>query len=131
MEKIIDESKQGSALVLNERQENQKKLFIESYGCQMNFSDSEIVAAILNENGFGATRNYEEADLVLFVVDGREGPSSLDDDILQWLRKTARPTLLVVNKTDGIDARAAAEFLPAIEAMMVRGINAQMAAERG
>src|ERR1700743_1738678 len=42
-----------------------KKFYIESYGCQMNFADSEIVAAILNGNGFGATRNYEEADLVL------------------------------------------------------------------
>lgn len=53
----------------------------------------------------------EEADLVLFVVDGREGASSLDDDILRWLRKRARPTFLVVNKTDGLDARAAlAEF---------------------
>ncbi len=52
-----------------------------------------------------------EADLVLFVVDGREGASALDDEILQWLRKTARPVMLVVNKTDGIDARAAlAEF---------------------
>ncbi|MGH8032915.1 MAG: ribosome biogenesis GTPase Der [Luteimonas sp.] len=53
----------------------------------------------------------EEADLVLFVVDGREGASALDDDILRWLRKTARPTFLIVNKTDGLDARAAiAEF---------------------
>jgi len=53
----------------------------------------------------------EEADLVLFVVDGREGSSALDDDILRWLRKSARPTFLVVNKTDGLDARAAlAEF---------------------
>ncbi|MCL1633601.1 ribosome biogenesis GTPase Der [Luteimonas sp. SX5] len=53
----------------------------------------------------------EEADLVLFVVDGREGASSLDDDILRWLRKSARPTFLVVNKTDGLDARTAlAEF---------------------
>ncbi|MBT2746689.1 MULTISPECIES: ribosome biogenesis GTPase Der [unclassified Lysobacter] len=49
----------------------------------------------------------EEADLVLFVVDGREGASALDDEILAWLRKTARPTLLVVNKTDGLDVRAA------------------------
>ncbi|NUO76093.1 MAG: ribosome biogenesis GTPase Der [Lysobacter sp.] len=49
----------------------------------------------------------EEADLVLFIVDGREGASALDDDILKWLRKTARPTLLVVNKTDGIDVQAA------------------------
>ncbi|WP_024890213.1 ribosome biogenesis GTPase Der [Luteimonas huabeiensis] len=53
----------------------------------------------------------EEADLVLFVVDGREGASALDDDLMQWLRRHDRPTLLVVNKTDGIDARAAmAEF---------------------
>lgn len=53
----------------------------------------------------------EEADLVLFVVDGREGPSALDDEILRWLRKTSRPTFLIVNKTDGIDVRAAlAEF---------------------
>lgn len=47
----------------------------------------------------------EEADLVLFVVDGREGASALDDDILRWLRKSARPTFLVVNKTDGLDER--------------------------
>ncbi|RPE81701.1 ribosome biogenesis GTPase Der [Vulcaniibacterium tengchongense] len=53
----------------------------------------------------------EEADLVLLIVDGREGPSALDDEILDWLRKSAKPTLLVVNKTDGIDAEAAlAEF---------------------
>ncbi len=53
----------------------------------------------------------EEADLVLFIVDGREGASALDDEILGWLRKTSRPTFLVVNKTDGIDVRAAlAEF---------------------
>ena len=49
----------------------------------------------------------EEADLVLFVVDGREGPSALDDAILAWLRKRDRPVLLVVNKIDGIDVQAA------------------------
>ncbi len=53
----------------------------------------------------------EEADLVLFIVDGREGASALDDDILRWLRKAARPTLLVINKIDGVDeAGARAEF---------------------
>src|SRR5690606_14820637 len=52
-----------------------------------------------------------EADLVLFVVDGREGASALDEELLAWLRKAGRPVLLVVNKTDGLDARAAlAEF---------------------
>ena len=48
-----------------------------------------------------------EADLVLFVVDGREGASSLDDEILSWLRKVDTPVFLVVNKVDGIDAQAA------------------------
>ncbi|MGY0504493.1 ribosome biogenesis GTPase Der [Luteimonas sp. e5] len=48
-----------------------------------------------------------EADLVVFVVDGREGPSALDDEILAWLRKSGRPVLLAVNKTDGIDSRQA------------------------
>ena len=47
-----------------------------------------------------------EADLILFVVDGREGASALDDDILAWLRKLSRPTLLVINKIDGTDEHA-------------------------
>ena len=65
MEKIIDENKQGESLILNQKEGNQKKLFIESYGCQMNFSDSEIVASILSEQGFNTTKTIEDADLVL------------------------------------------------------------------
>jgi tRNA-2-methylthio-N6-dimethylallyladenosine synthase len=65
MEKIIEESKQGESLVLENKPENTKKLFIESYGCAMNFSDSEIVASILSTNGYNTTQILEEADLVL------------------------------------------------------------------
>src|SRR4051812_26908784 len=65
MEKIIDENKQGESLVLDYKAENTKKLFIESYGCAMNFSDSEIVASILSGNGYNTTQILEEADLVL------------------------------------------------------------------
>ncbi|MUH36741.1 tRNA (N6-isopentenyl adenosine(37)-C2)-methylthiotransferase MiaB [Zobellia amurskyensis] len=65
MEKIIDESLQGSALALGKKNSNSKKLYIESYGCQMNFSDSEIVASILANEGFDTTQNLIEADLVL------------------------------------------------------------------
>lgn len=65
MEKIIEENKQGTSLVLAQKEGNTKKLFIESYGCQMNFSDSEIVASILHEQGYNTTQNLEEADLVL------------------------------------------------------------------
>lgn len=64
-EKIINEARQGETLVAEGNQENKRKLFIESYGCQMNFSDSEIVASILKEQGFNTTQNLEEADLVL------------------------------------------------------------------
>ncbi|AVR44496.1 tRNA (N6-isopentenyl adenosine(37)-C2)-methylthiotransferase MiaB [Christiangramia fulva] len=65
MEKIIDEKKQGNALVMEPQERNTRKLFIESYGCQMNFSDSEIVASILSKEGYNTTQNLEEADLVL------------------------------------------------------------------
>lgn len=65
MEKIIDESKQGESLSIQPVNGNQRKLFIESYGCQMNFSDSEIVASILQKEGFNTTQNLEDADLVL------------------------------------------------------------------
>ena len=65
MEKIIDENKQGESLILEAKKENSKKLFIESYGCAMNFSDSEIVASILVNNGYNTTQQLEDADLVL------------------------------------------------------------------
>jgi len=65
MEKIIDEKKQGQSLVLEQNKNNSRKLFIESYGCAMNFSDSEIVASILANEGFNTTNVLEEADLVL------------------------------------------------------------------
>src|SRR5688572_8772504 len=61
-----NESRQGEAYAPFEGDPNQyrKRFYIESYGCQMNFADSEIVASILNKEGFGATRNVEEADLI-------------------------------------------------------------------
>ena len=65
VEKIIDEKIQGKALVTKYKKENTKKLFIESYGCQMNMNDSEIVAAILDKEGYNTTQILEEADLVL------------------------------------------------------------------
>jgi tRNA-2-methylthio-N6-dimethylallyladenosine synthase len=65
--KVHDEERQGEAYAAARvgGPAFRKKFYIESYGCQMNFSDSEIVASILNDNGFGATGNYAEADLVL------------------------------------------------------------------
>ena len=65
--KLHDESRQGEAYSpIVESQAKFKKLFyVESYGCAMNFADSEVVASILQSNGYGATKNCEEADLIL------------------------------------------------------------------
>lgn len=65
-DKAHDETRQGEAYAPFAGDPNQykKRFYIESYGCAMNFSDSEIVASILNTEGFGATRNVEEADLI-------------------------------------------------------------------
>ncbi|RAJ81803.1 tRNA-2-methylthio-N6-dimethylallyladenosine synthase [Chitinophaga dinghuensis] len=65
--KVHDESRQGEAFspAANHSNTYSKKFYIESYGCAMNFNDSEIVASILNDEGFGATRNLEEASLIL------------------------------------------------------------------
>jgi tRNA-2-methylthio-N6-dimethylallyladenosine synthase len=64
-DKIHDESRQGEALVINGKGKNSgRKLYIESYGCAMNFSDSEIVASILLEQGFETTTDYKTADVV-------------------------------------------------------------------
>ncbi|HSD08841.1 tRNA (N6-isopentenyl adenosine(37)-C2)-methylthiotransferase MiaB [Flavobacterium sp.] len=81
MEKIIEESKQGNSLVLEHKPENTKKLFIESYGCAMNFSDSEVVASILADGGYNTTSILEEADLVLVNT------CSIRDKAEQTIRK--------------------------------------------
>ena len=62
--KDIDESKQGESLNLANHPNASRKMYIESYGCQMNFSDSEIVASILKEESFTTTQNISEADLI-------------------------------------------------------------------
>ncbi len=79
-EKYIEDGRQGEALLLDDR-EGGKKLYIESYGCQMNFSDSEIVASILSGEGYSTTRNVDEADLVLLNT------CSIRDKAEQTVRK--------------------------------------------
>ena len=81
MEKTIEESKQGESLVLEPKPQNTKKLYIESYGCAMNFSDSEIVASILLNDGYNTTQTLEEADLVLVNT------CSIRDKAEQTIRK--------------------------------------------
>jgi tRNA-2-methylthio-N6-dimethylallyladenosine synthase len=81
VEKIIEEKKQGQSLVTEQVRGNKKKLFIESYGCQMNLNDSEIVASILAKEGFNTTKQLDEADLVLVNT------CSIRDKAEQTIRK--------------------------------------------
>jgi tRNA-2-methylthio-N6-dimethylallyladenosine synthase len=62
---LLPEDRQGEALLNTEVAGATKKVYIESYGCQMNFSDSEIVASILSKQGYATTDTPESADLVL------------------------------------------------------------------
>jgi tRNA-2-methylthio-N6-dimethylallyladenosine synthase len=64
-EKVILEERQGEAIDLPSGNGNGKKLYVESYGCQMNFSDSEIVASVLIKDGFQTTKVMEEADVIM------------------------------------------------------------------
>ena len=64
-QKTIDESKQGQATVVKPLVKTGRKVYLESYGCAMNFSDSEIVASILSENGYITTRDEFEANIIL------------------------------------------------------------------
>lgn len=66
IDKMHDEKRQGEAFIFNHKNEpfSAKKFYIESYGCQMNFADSEVVASILQDNGFGVTQIAEDADLI-------------------------------------------------------------------
>ncbi len=65
-EKYHDESRQGEALMIESplSAHTGRKLFIESYGCQMNFADSEVVASIMLEMGFQTTNDFNEADVI-------------------------------------------------------------------
>lgn len=63
--KTHDEERQGEALIMEAPNKGDgRKLYIESYGCQMNFADSEIVASILADTGFETTGDYQQADVI-------------------------------------------------------------------
>jgi tRNA-2-methylthio-N6-dimethylallyladenosine synthase len=66
IDKKHDETRQGEAFALKETapKEYSKRFYIESYGCAMNFADSEVVASILQEKGFGITQHFQEADMI-------------------------------------------------------------------
>ncbi len=97
-DKAHDESRQGEALVLDAPVEknNGRKLYIESYGCAMNFSDSEIVASILADKGFETTADYNVAD-VIFI-----NTCSIRENAEQRVRNRLREFTIAKVKNPGL-----------------------------
>jgi tRNA-2-methylthio-N6-dimethylallyladenosine synthase len=96
--KVIDEAIQGSSVTLELKENGNRKVYIESYGCAMNFSDSEIVASILSKEGFNTTNNLEEADVVF--VNTCSIREKAEQTVRQRLRsfqhaKKAKPEMII------------------------------------
>jgi tRNA-2-methylthio-N6-dimethylallyladenosine synthase len=97
-DKAHDENRQGEALLLagNKTKNNGRKLYIESYGCAMNFSDSEIVASILQVEGFETTADYNAAD-VIFI-----NTCSIRENAEQRVRNRLREFTIAKVKNPGL-----------------------------
>lgn len=100
IDKKHDESRQGEAFstFIQDFAPDTKHFYIESYGCQMNFADSEIVASILQQEGFSATTNLRDADLIfLNTCSIREKAEQTVRNRLQHFKglKATNPGLLV------------------------------------
>lgn len=95
--KLHDESRQGEALVIERTPKYKgRKLYIESYGCAMNFADSEIVASIMLDMGFETTSQYKEAD-VIFI-----NTCSIRDNAEQRVRNRLREFSAAKRKSPGM-----------------------------
>lgn len=95
--KTHDETRQGEALELAPTGKSDgRKLYIESYGCQMNFSDSEIVASILIDKGFETTKDYKEADVVFINT------CSIRENAEQRVRKRLKEFEAAKTKNPGL-----------------------------
>jgi tRNA-2-methylthio-N6-dimethylallyladenosine synthase len=100
LSKEHDEARQGESFSPGTLLETDTigKFYIESYGCAMNFADSEVVASILQGAGFTATRDYTEADLVLInTCSIREKAEQTIRNRLHIFRqlKRANPSMLI------------------------------------
>ena len=98
-EKVIDETLQGAPLMLpTDNAEVKRKLYLESYGCAMNFADSEVVASILLKTGFATTNEVTEADVIFMNTCAiRDNAETRVRTRLQDLKKLKKqnPSLIV------------------------------------
>ena len=99
-EKLHDESRQGEALgmFVQHPKLGSRYFYIESYGCQMNFADSEVVASILQQEGYSSTTELTQADLIfLNTCSIREKAEQTVRNRLRHFKnlKESNPALLV------------------------------------
>jgi tRNA-2-methylthio-N6-dimethylallyladenosine synthase len=80
----------------NEPLTTKKRLFIESYGCQMNFSDSEIVASVMRDAGYATTSDENDADLIFLNT------CAIRDNAEQKVRNRLRHLNFLKNKKPGM-----------------------------
>ena len=85
----LAEVRQGEVYNASANNSKGKSYYIESYGCAMNFSDTEIVASILTGAGYGPTKDIDEADLLLINT----------CSIREKAEDTVRKRLKIFNKT--------------------------------
>ena len=98
LERTVEEHLQGTAYESTTPQTGQRLAYIETYGCQMNFSDTEIIASVLADMDYGFTSQEEEADLVFInTCSIRENAESKVWNRLRHLRnqKSKNPHLMV------------------------------------
>ena len=97
--KIINEKIQGDVLEIHNKISGGKKLYIESYGCQMNFSDSEIVASIICKENYSTTKDISEADLVFVntcsIRDKAEQTVRKRLQVYNSIKKSVNPKMVV------------------------------------
>ena len=97
--KVIDEKIQGDVLEIHNKISGSKKLYIESYGCQMNFSDSEIVASIICKENYSTTKDISEADLVFVntcsIRDKAEQTVRKRLQVYNSIKKSVNPKMVV------------------------------------
>ena len=95
--KDIDESRQGEILTSDSPEiASTKKLYLESYGCQMNFSDSEVVASILKQEGYATTKNIDDAEVILINT------CSIRDNAEQRVRNRLTEFHQIKKKSSGV-----------------------------
>ncbi|MCI6855978.1 MAG: tRNA (N6-isopentenyl adenosine(37)-C2)-methylthiotransferase MiaB [Bacteroidales bacterium] len=112
-------------------QAEEKKLFIETYGCQMNVADSEVVASVMKMAGYDITDNLEDADAVFLntcsIRDNAEQKIFARLDYFASLRRRRRDSRLIVGVLGCMAERVKDELIENHGVDIVAGPDAYLA----